>query len=269
MSDHVLPVFRLMRGGVSERMPRLRFRLAHQQEAITSSLWPIRAHNLGKPHCDVTSVSLPRHPAVAYLYLVRPSTPHTMKITLQSLLLCVTLSALPLFGQTAPASEQDVRVVPGTRWIASVTMERDEYVSCQINLNLEDGVQVRYTIGSKGSLVLLLNDKYMEAQVFETLGWTEGQSYRAILFLDDKKFGVQAERIGQHTLLIPLASIDRETVFRAKKMALAVGGIAMRGYDVDGLDIASHELLDSYRQHAHTEKTPSNQKQKPSRQKPH
>ena len=191
------------------------------------------------------------------------------KWQVQSLLLCVTLSAPPLFGRTAHVSEQDVRAVPGTRWIASVTMERDKYVSCQINLNVEDGVQVRYTIGSKGSLVLLLNDKYMEAQVSETLGWTEGQSYRAILFLDDKKFDVQAERIGQHTLLIPLASIDRETVFQVKKMALAVGRIAMRGYDVEGLDIASHELLDCYRQRAHTEKAPSNQKQKSSRQKPH
>ena len=97
-----------------------------------------------------------------------------MKITLQSLLLCISLAATPLFGQTAPVSEQDVRVVPGTRWIASVTMERDEYVSCQINLNVEDGVQVRYTIGSKGSLVLLLKDKYMEVQVSEVLGWKEG-----------------------------------------------------------------------------------------------
>ena len=60
--------------------------------------------------------------------------------------------------QTEAVSEQDVRVVPGTRWVASVTMERNEYVSCQINLNVEDGVRVRYTIGSKGALVLLLNE---------------------------------------------------------------------------------------------------------------
>jgi hypothetical protein len=48
---------------------------------------------------------------------------------------------------------------------------------------------------------------------------------------------------------LPLASIDRETVFRAKRMSLGVGGIAMRGYNMKGLDIASHELLDCYRQH--------------------
>jgi hypothetical protein len=143
----------------------------------------------------------------------------------------------------------DKRVVPGTRWIASVTMERGEYVSCQIELNVQDGVQVRYTIGSNGSPVILLNDKYMARQVSETLGWTQGQSYRAQLFLDDKQFNVQTGRIGQHTLLIPLVSIDPETAFRTKKMALQVAGIAMRGYDVKGLDIASHELLDCYRQH--------------------
>jgi hypothetical protein len=188
-----------------------------------------------------------------------------MKITFQNVLLCITLATTPLFGQTAPLSDQDVRIVPGTRWTASVTMERGEFISCQINLNVEDGVQVRYTIGSKGSLVLMLNDKYLEAQVSEVLGWTEGQSYRAILFLDDKKFNVQAQRIWQHTLLIPLASIDRETVFRAKKMSLAVGGIAMRGYDVEGLDVASRELLESYRQYAPTTKTPSNPKRKSSR----
>jgi hypothetical protein len=110
-----------------------------------------------------------------------------MKITSQNLLLCITLAVTPLFAQTAPLSDQDVRVA-GTRWTASVTTERGEFVSCQINLNIEDGVQLRYTIGSKGSLVLLLNDKYLEAQVSDVLGWTEGQSYRAALFLDDKKF---------------------------------------------------------------------------------
>jgi hypothetical protein len=143
----------------------------------------------------------------------------------------------------------DKRIVPGTRCIVSVTMERGEYVSCQIELNVEDGIQVRYTIGSKGSPVILLNDKYLERQVSETLGWTEGQSYRAQLWLDDKSFNVQAQRIWQHTLLIPLVSIDPESVFRTKKMALQVGGIAMHGYDVKGLDIASHGLLDCYRQH--------------------
>jgi hypothetical protein len=158
-------------------------------------------------------------------------------------------AAAPRDAQSQQPQIFDKRIVPGTRWIASITMERGEYVNCQIELNVEGGVQVRYTIGSKGSPVILLNDKYMERQVSETLGWTEGQSYRAQLFLDDKRFNVQAQRIGQHTLLIPLVSIDRETVFRAKKMALQVGGIAMRGYDVKGLDIASHELLDCYRQH--------------------
>ena len=119
-----------------------------------------------------------------------------MKITLRNLLLCITLSATPLFGQMP---DQDVRVVPGTSWVASVTMDAGEYVSCQISLNVDERVQVRYTIGSEGSLVLMLNDKYMEAQVSEFLGWTEGQSYSAVLFLDDKKFSVQAQRnMGAH-----------------------------------------------------------------------
>ena len=172
---------------------------------------------------------------------------------------------MPLFGQTPPVTEQNVRVVPGTRWTASVTMERDKFVSIQIKRNLEDGVQVIYAIDQTGALFTMLTDKYLEAQVTEVLGWTEGQSYRAILFLDDKTFNVQAQRIGPHSLLIPLASIGRETVFQTKKMLLSVGGIAMRGYNVDALDLANHELLDSYRKHIQTDNAPAKLNQKASR----
>ncbi len=122
-------------------------------------------------------------------------------------------------AQTEAASEQDLRIVPGTRWSASITIQGNNYVSCQINLNLEDGVQLRYAIGSNGSLVLLLNDKYMEAQVSEVLGWTEGQSYRAILFLDDKKIDVQARSKGLlHSL--PFASARFLPIRRTRCLGL-------------------------------------------------
>jgi hypothetical protein len=127
------------------------------------------------------------------------------------------------------------RIVPGTRWLASVTMDGSDYVSCQIEMET-NSAQVRFTIGSKGSLVILISDSYLQAQISDVLGWTEGESYRSLLFLDDKSFNVQAQRLWEHTLLVPLPAIAKNTVFRTKKMALSVGQIAMRGYQIDGLE---------------------------------
>ena len=104
-------------------------------------------------------------------------------------------------------------------------------------------------MGSEGTLALLVEDIYLERQISSVMPWAApGQSYRAILFLDGKKFNVSAMRIEDHGLVVPLESVNIKVVLQAKRVSLAVGSIAMRGYDVDGLNIAIPELQDTARQ---------------------
>ena len=154
----------------------------------------------------------------------------------------------------------DVRTIPGAAgWVASTGTYSNGFRFCWINRNIEDGVRVAFTVSEKGTLALVVEDKYMEAQVSSVLDWLkEGQSYRAVLHFDNEKkmFTVQAVRTQQHKLLIPLKAIDRETVFRAKHVLVSVAAIAARGYDLTGLEVAGPELLECARQVQRTK--PSN-----------
>jgi hypothetical protein len=146
-------------------------------------------------------------------------------------------------------AELDVRIVPGTKWSISVTKKGGEYVSCQITAFTNDA-ELRLVIGSKGSLVMLLQDQYQENAIRDTLGWRDNQSFRAALFIDKQSpIAAQAERIWEHTLLIPLSNIDSNVIFAAKRIAIAIGGISMRGYDVAGLSTAKTPLYECYRIH--------------------
>jgi hypothetical protein len=145
----------------------------------------------------------------------------------------------------------DVRVIPGTAWKASTGTYSNGFRFCQIYRDIEDGVRVGLTAGSSGTLALIVEDKYMEGQVSEALGWVkEGESYRAVLRFDNDKrvFTVQATRMQEHALLIPLKAINRDMLFRTKQLGVGVGAIAFRGYDLTGLHIAGPELLECFRQ---------------------
>lgn len=144
----------------------------------------------------------------------------------------------------------DVRIIPGTGWVASIGEFTAGSHFCQIARNIEDGVQVAFTTGTAGSLALVVADKYMQGQVSDVLGWgKQGQSYRAVLRFDGNKrtFTVEAVRMQEDALLIPLKSINTEMVFRAKRLEVAVGAIAVRFYDLSGLEIAGPELLECAR----------------------
>jgi hypothetical protein len=142
-----------------------------------------------------------------------------------------------------------VTVIPGTRWVAQIVTNPDGFRFCIIHVTEEDGERVMFTVGDRGSLALQIEDEYLEKQISSVLPWLEpGESYRAVLFLDDKKFNVSAIRIAEHGLLIKLKSIDSKTLFQTKRIGLAVAAIAMRGYKVEGLDIAIPELQDCARQ---------------------
>jgi S1-C subfamily serine protease len=163
---------------------------------------------------------------------------------------CALFSFLAWGCIHARAQDRDVNVeiVPGTKWIISMTVSKEQhYVSCQLTAKT-NGAEFRVTISSKGSLVILLRDQYQENAIRDTLGWRENQSYRAELFIDNgSPIPVQAERIWEHTLLIPLSSIDPNIVFSAKRIAIMVGQISMRGYDVNGLSLARAPLNECYR----------------------
>jgi S1-C subfamily serine protease len=150
----------------------------------------------------------------------------------------------------ARAQDRDVnvRIVPGTKWAISMTVSKEQhYVSCQLTAKT-NGAEFRVAISSKGSLVILLRDRYQENAIRDTLGWRDNQSYRAELFIDNRSpIPSQAERIWEHTLLIPLSDIDPNIVFSAKRIAIMVGEISMRGYDVDGLSLARAPLNECYR----------------------
>lgn len=144
----------------------------------------------------------------------------------------------------------DVRIVPGTKWRASVTKDGETYVSCQVTRN-SNSAEIRFAIGSEGSLVILLRDEFQEKAVSETLGWSKGQSYRTVLFIDKwDPIYTQAKRIWEHTLLIPISNIDPNIIFEAKRISIAIGGISMRGYDVEGLSVARQDLYDCYETHS-------------------
>jgi hypothetical protein len=126
--------------------------------------------------------------------------------------------------------------------MAAIVTEPDGFRFCTIKITEKDGEIVGFTVGSGGTLALLVEDIYLECQVSSVMPWAEeGQSYRAILFLADKKFNVSAVRMGEHVLLVTLGSIDTKALLQTKRIALAVGSIAMRGYNVEGLGIAVPE----------------------------
>ena len=101
--------------------------------------------------------------------------------------------------------------------------------------------------GSKGSLVILLRDQYQENAVTDALGWGENQNYRAALFIDAQApIPVEAHRVWEHTLLIPLSSIDPSVIFTATRIGIAIGDIPARTYDVDGLSVARAPLYECY-----------------------
>jgi hypothetical protein len=50
----------------------------------------------------------------------------------------------------------------------------------------------------------------------------------------------------QHTLLIPLSSIDPNVIFTARRIGIAIGDIPARTYDVDGLSVARAPLDECY-----------------------
>jgi hypothetical protein len=159
-------------------------------------------------------------------------------------------------AQESQPIELDVRIVPGTRWSASVTKDRESFVSCQITTVTNDA-EVRFTIASKGSLVLLLRDEFQENAIRDTLGWGGSRSYRGSLFIDSRPpITTQVERIWEHSLLIPLSKIDPNVLFRARKIAIAVGGISMRGYDVTGLSVARRDLYDCYKENGNEPSAP-------------
>ena len=146
-------------------------------------------------------------------------------------------------------AESDASVVPGTKWKISVTKDRGKYVSCQISI-LSNSAEIRFAIGSKGSLVILLRDQFQENAVRDTLGWRDGQSYTASLFIDSgKPMVTSAQRIWKHTLVILLERLDIAAIFNTAHIAISIGGISMRGYDVTGLAAAREALYECYQSH--------------------
>jgi hypothetical protein len=64
-------------------------------------------------------------------------------------------------------------------------------------------------------------------------------AYRAALFIDAQApISVEAHRVWEHTLLIPLSSIDPNVIFTARRIGIAIGDIPARIYDVDGPSVA-------------------------------
>ncbi|WP_140943423.1 hypothetical protein [Prosthecodimorpha hirschii] len=171
-----------------------------------------------------------------------------LKLFFSLLLLSPILGGIPnAFAQTQDA---DIHIVPGTAWRASVTRDGSEFVSCQI-AKKTNSAEVRFTIGSKGGFVFIVHDIYQERMISEVLGWDEGLSFRAQLFADNMGLlNVEAHRIWEHSLLVPLGAIDRRKLLQTKNIALQVGGIAMRGYDIAGIKAALPDLFTCYEAHS-------------------
>src|SRR5262249_32559101 len=71
-----------------------------------------------------------------------------------------------------------VKIIPGTKWMISATKLEEDATTCQLTAETNHA-EFRVTIGSKGSLVILLRDQYQENAIRDTLGWSENQSYQA------------------------------------------------------------------------------------------
>jgi hypothetical protein len=174
-----------------------------------------------------------------------------MKRTIMILTAIVGLLPMIGNGQDEQSKQQisDMRIIPGTRWMSFIGTKPDGRSYCVITITDKNDQKIGFTVGSEGTLALLVEDIYLERQISSVMPWAApGQSYRAILFVDDKKLNVSAMRIEDHGLVVPLESVNIKVVLQAKRVSLAVGSIAMRGYDVDGLNIAIPELQDTARQ---------------------
>jgi hypothetical protein len=166
-------------------------------------------------------------------------------------------SGSPTPAQEAQAKQQisGVTIIPGTRWMLAIVTNPNGSRFCTIQVKEEGEERVMFTVGSGGTLALLIEDEYLENQISSVLPWLEpGQSYSAMLSLTGesessyKRFYLPAMRISEHGLLVELKSIDSKTLFQTKNIGLAVGAIAMRGYKVEGLGIAIPQLQDCARQ---------------------
>jgi hypothetical protein len=132
-------------------------------------------------------------------------------------------SSLAVFAQGSER-EVDVRSVPGTKWTASATVDGREFVSCQISQEIHEG-EVRFAIGSKGTLVMLLQDPYLNKQIQSVLGWlSPGSSYQGVLSAGKRSASVKVERIWKKTLMVNLSEFDQQIIFSLNEIALSVGG---------------------------------------------
>ena len=148
----------------------------------------------------------------------------------------------------SPVHVTDVTFLPGSGCKVGTFLNADNnFVSSEADYQTKNGAaSLHFMIDFQGSLAVVIVDEYLVNQITEVFEWKEGTSYRARIKFDDKWFDVQALCSHGHGLVIDLKSIDVGTVFGSKTMAVSVGAISYRSYDVKGLEIAGPELLKRY-----------------------
>ena len=163
------------------------------------------------------------------------------------LTIATALALLTTTTAWAQLSQTQTRVIPGTAWVFSVTLDRNnEFSDCRVTKNT-NGAELGVTLAPSGTPTFLLQDQYQAAIIKDTLGWREDQTYGAVLFFTDakqrtKRYQAMAHQLGPQGLLIMLYGVDRNVVFNSRGVTITVGAISARGYNIEGLHAARDEL---------------------------
>ena len=137
-------------------------------------------------------------------------------------------------------------VVPGTEWVYLIKFVDGRANQCEVDLTfpLRGGPGrglIAFAIGSKGSPVILLQDKYIERPVRDTIGWKPGKSHNVVLILLSRgsiTVDAQAEIMDEETLIIFLPKEQRflmSEIYRSERLFITVGGVAHNTYELLGL----------------------------------
>lgn len=134
--------------------------------------------------------------------------------------------------------------ISGSDWSLTVQRDGGQVISCGA-LKFTSGAEVRLAVGSQGSLALIVRDPALQNQLADVGLWKAGMIYSAQIFIGGgKPLSLDGQQVGAQSILIRLPYAAGEALKKVNRVAIALNGLAMRGYDISGVGKGYAALID-------------------------